>query len=302
MFDRQRQRGGAAAIVATGMLAAAWPRVSRGAPPTKDECLEAHSRGQDVRAKGNLAQAKDLFLVCSQNSCPALIQSDCARFEEEVQRLVPSVTFAARDARQNDLPDTRVFVDDVQVATRLDDGKAYDVDPGKHVVRFAHDGKEETVTVVVNQGEKGRAVVAVFSSIGATSTSSAPLAGTAGPSEGDRTPHRSAVPLVVAGLGAGAMIVGGVLIVAGLGKVPSSCSVSTKECAAPPGSAAFDDAKHGVALADTGAVVGSLGAVAAIGGLVWYFTSTPRTETSTARITTPWVTHDGAGLAISGRF
>ena len=40
----------------------------------------------------------------------------------------------------------------------LDDGKPYDLDPGKHAVRFVHEGRETTVTVVLNQGEELRYV------------------------------------------------------------------------------------------------------------------------------------------------
>jgi hypothetical protein len=123
---------------------------------SKDECLEAHGRGQDLRDAGHLTSARQTFLACAQSSCPAIIQADCARFSEDLDRLVPTVGFAARDPGGVDLPDTTVYVDDQLVTMRLDDGKSYDLDPGKHVVRFAHGGRETTVTVVLNQGEKGR--------------------------------------------------------------------------------------------------------------------------------------------------
>src|SRR4051794_4248281 len=83
---------------------------SAGAAPTKEECLEAHGRGQDQQETGHLALARDSFAVCSQPSCPGLVQSDCARFSEELARLSPSVTFAAREDGTNDLPDTEVYV------------------------------------------------------------------------------------------------------------------------------------------------------------------------------------------------
>ena len=54
-----------------------------------------------------------------------------------------SVSLAARDASGNDLPDTTVYIDDMLVATRLDDGKPHDVDPGKHVIRFNNGGHDE---------------------------------------------------------------------------------------------------------------------------------------------------------------
>src|ERR1041385_8156901 len=77
------------------------------AAPTKEDCLDAHGRGQDQQEAGHLALARDSFAVCSQPSCPALVQSDCARFSEELARLSPSVTFAARHGGAADLPDTQ---------------------------------------------------------------------------------------------------------------------------------------------------------------------------------------------------
>src|SRR6185295_3638401 len=117
-------------------------------------------------------------------------------------------------------------------------------------------------------------------------------------------PSRPTLPLVVAGVGGAALVAGGVLVGVGLGKVPSNCSVGTKECAAPPNDPAFDDAKSGVGLANTGIVVGSLGAVALVGGLVWYFTSKPEAPKTATHGTwlTPWVARQSGGVGLSGRF
>src|ERR1700733_12585341 len=79
---------------------------------SKDECLEAHGRGQDQRDSGRLTLARQTFLTCAQSACPALVQADCARFGEELDRVVPTVSFAARDTTGGDLPDAVVYVDD----------------------------------------------------------------------------------------------------------------------------------------------------------------------------------------------
>ena len=96
-----------------------------------------------------------MFMTCAESGCPGLIQSDCARYGDDLDRVVPSVSFGARDGASTDLPHTTVYVDDQLVAMRLDDGKSYELDPGKHTVRFVHDGKESTMNVVLNQGERG---------------------------------------------------------------------------------------------------------------------------------------------------
>src|SRR4051812_42136679 len=152
----------ALATLAASVLSLAW--AAPAAAASKEECLDSHSRGQDLREKGLLTRARQTFLTCAQSSCPNLIQGDCAKFAEELDRLVPSVSFSARDARSGDLPNTTVYVDDLLVANRLDDGKSYDFDPGKHVIRYVHDGKETVLKVVLNQGDKGRTLVATFAS------------------------------------------------------------------------------------------------------------------------------------------
>lgn len=245
-------------------LATTWPSSSLAA--SKDECLDAHARGQDARERGQLTRARQLFVTCAQSSCPPLVQADCARFGDELGHLIPTVTFGARDATAADLPSTTVYVDDVMVTSRLDDGRAYELDPGKHVVRYVHDGKETSLRVVLGQGEKGRLLLATFSASGAISP-------TDGPSLA--APRRSALPLVVAGLGAAAAATGGVLVGVGMAKVPGNCSVSTKECAGPPGDPSLERATSGVSMANLGLTVGISGALALASGLAWYFLQPP---------------------------
>ncbi len=263
---------------------------------SKEECLEAHGRGQDLRDAGRLTSAHQTFLTCAQSSCPALIQADCARFSEELERLVPTVSFAARDPNGSDLPDTTVLVDDQQVTMRLDDGKSYDLDPGKHAVRFVHDGRETAVTIVLNQGEKGRSVVATFE--GAAAVRSMPSL----PPVVQRT--RPVAPLVVAGIGAVAAIGGAVLVTVGVKDVPSNCAIGSRQCVAPPGDPAFDQAHRGIALADLGLGIGAGGAALLLGGVVWYLATParPRAEPERAARVIPWFGDRAGGLSVSERF
>ncbi|MDB4940468.1 MAG: hypothetical protein JWP97_2 [Labilithrix sp.] len=272
------------------------------APPTKEECVEAHSRGQDVREKGQLTDAKRLFLLCAQSSCPALVQSDCAKFGDELARTVPSVSFVARDGRGNDLLDTQVFVDGVLTMSRLDEGKSHDLDPGKHTVRFVHAGRDVTQVVVISAGERGRFLTAVFDDPSAPASSVAPGLVRNGP-DAAAPPSRSAVPLVIAGIGGAALVVGAVLLVTGLSSVPDNCSRSTNECAASPGDPSFDDAKSAVNRANLGLGIGIGGAAVAVGGLVWYLASSPREaeRTASSRVI-PWTDGRGGGAAWHVRF
>jgi hypothetical protein len=269
------------------------------AGPSKEECLDAHSRGQDAREQGKTSLARKLFLTCAQSACPALVQGDCARFTEELGRAQPTVSFAARDSAGADLPDTTVYVDDVLIATRLDDGKPHDIDPGKHTIRFSNGGRDQIETVIVGSGEKGRAVVATFPSTAPPKSPVTPSVPSA-PNRPEAPPEgsRPAGPLVVVGLGGAMAAAGVVLAIVGTNKVPSNCSISTHQCAAPPGDASFDDASKGISMANLGVVVGAVGVGAAVGGLIWYFAS-PKSP-PTARTVTPWVTGNAGGLSVQG--
>jgi hypothetical protein len=274
--------------------------------PTRDQCVDAHSRGQDAREQSKLTLARKLFLVCAQSSCPVLVQGDCARFTDDLARQQPSLTLIARDAQGRDLIDTAVHIDGGLVASRLDDGKAHDVDPGNHTVRFTHDGKDQIVTIVVGTGEKGRAVVATFPTVNAPSSppaGAAPIALAAqtrapGPPE----PRRSRGPLVLIGSGAVVALTGVGLVVLGVRRVPPGCTISPNHCAAAPGDPVFDQARSGLQLANTGIMTGAIGVAALTGGLVWYLRM-PRTERGLPdRQVAPVLTRGGAGVALSGSF
>jgi hypothetical protein len=264
---------------------------------SKEECVDAHSRGQDLREKGQLTRARQMFMSCAQSGCPGLIQADCARYGDDLDRALPTVSFGARDGTATDLPNTMVYVDDQLLAMRLDDGKSYELDPGKHTVRFVHDGKDTAMNVVLNQGEKGRTLLAVFHDAG--SARSMPDFQTA-----LAQPKRPVFPLVVAALGVVAMATGGVFLGLGLSKVPNGCSLSTKECTAPPGDPSFNDAHRGVSMANLGMVVGVGGAVMAAGGLIWYAVqpTAPRTDSAAARFVHPWLGRGAGGVALRGSF
>lgn len=266
-------------LVAAGILVACAlvPRTSAAGP--REECVDAHGRAQDLRERGQLARARQTFLSCAQSSCPTVVQQDCARFSEELAQLVPTVSFSARDANAADLPTTTVYVDDALVATRLDDGRTYELDPGKHVVRYVHDSKESVLKIVLNQGERGRLLVATFVDRNAPAKRdvAAPLEAAEPPALESR---RSVLPLLVAGVGAAAAITGGALFAVGSSSVPDSCTISTRECATSPNDPALAKAESGVRLANTGLAVGIGGAVTLIGGLVWYFVQPPHASDS----------------------
>ena len=271
---------------------------------SKEQCIDAHSRGQDAREQGKLSLARKLFMSCAQSSCPALVQGDCARFTDDLMRQQSSLSFVARDAQGADLPDTAVYVDGNLVVTRLDDGKPHDVDPGSHSVRFTSNGVDQTITLVVGTGEKGRVVSVTFSTINPPK----PRADRPGTPEtaalsagAQVTTHPTGSRYVIAT--GGALVVTGVVLgVLGVRKVPSNCSISSNHCLAPEGDPAFGQAKSGMQLVNAGLVVGTIGVATLTGGLVWYFTKARTERRADAAAIVPSVSPDGAGLVVRGDF
>jgi len=280
--------GAGVALAAAVTLAAT---AARAEGPTKDECVDAHGRGQDAREAGQLSLARKLFLTCAQPSCPALLQGDCARFSDELDKTQPTVTFAARDSAQADLPDTAVYLDGVLMATRLDDGKIHDVDPGHHEIRFVNGHHEVTQALVVNEGERGRLIIAMFP---APRVVGQPI-GVVPVEPPATTGRRPVFPLVLAGTGLALVGAGVTLGVLGLHNVPSSCGVADHACAVPPGDPALTTAKNAMTMTNVGFAVGGTGLAAMVVGLVWHFVAPTSKETVTGLV--PWTAPHAAGLA-----
>lgn len=288
------------ATAASILLAAS---VASAAPPSKEECVEAHGKGQDAREAGQFSQAGKLFLTCAQSTCPALVQSDCARFVDELSRVQPSITFAARDGAGADLPDTAVYVDGVLVVARLD-GAAHDVDPGSHVIKFQHGTKDQIVTVVVASGEKGRSVAAVFAApvpspavaaakVEATASKPAPLPPAKQHPSGAKALALAGATIAIGGAG---------LAILGVVRMPAGCSLSTAQCTAAPGDPAFANASSAARLVDVGIAAGVVGVAAFAAGAYWYVSgaSDARATKKERMAITPWAGPGGAGLSLQG--
>jgi hypothetical protein len=274
------------------------------ADTSKEACVDAHSRGQDARDQGKITLARKLFLTCAQSGCPAAVQGDCARFADDLSNLQPTVNFVARDSNGNDLPNTTVYVDGMLVATTID-GKPVDIDPGNHTVKFSNGGKDEIVTVVIGSGEKGRVVQARFQSAVSAPTGGGGAVATTTPSprkQSTRTTHPTG-SLAVAITGGVVAIAGGAYAFYGKSQIPSQCDFGTHECAAPPGDKVFDEASSAASKVNIGIITAGVGFAALAGGLVWYVGGAktekpPATEQAIA----PWVSGNGGGIAVLGKF
>ena len=129
-------------------------------------CATASEEGQDLRDRGRLQAARERFVACAAEQCPAIVQKDCAGWLASVEERLPSVIVRARDPQGRDLAEVRVTADGEALAERLD-GRALVVDPGTHTFRFKTAGAPEaTQALLLREGEKGRVIDVVLGVMG----------------------------------------------------------------------------------------------------------------------------------------
>ena len=150
--------------IAAGLLGATWCDVARA--DDVEVCAGASEEGQELRDRGRLRAARERFVTCAAERCPAIVRKDCAGWLASVEEKLPSLIVRARDTEGRDLVDVAVTVDGEPIAERLD-GRALVVDPGSRTLRFAIAGAPEvTRTLLLREGEKGRVVDVVLGVMG----------------------------------------------------------------------------------------------------------------------------------------
>lgn len=127
------------------------------APFTVDECVAASDEGQQLRQAGTLLAAKQKFDVCSDLSCPKVVQAACTKWLDETITATPSLIIVAR-VDGADQSRVRVLLDGLPWLEELN-GKPQPVDPGEHRVTVVVEGPPLEQRLVVNLGEKNRLVV-----------------------------------------------------------------------------------------------------------------------------------------------
>ena len=164
-----------------------WALLGRARAAGSDGCARAYEGAQENRLEGRLRAASENLLACTQDSCPAFIRHDCARWLDEVQAAQPTVVFVAR-REGRELDAVSVTCNGQRVARRLD-GRAIELDPGKQSCRFQASGSAPvTQVLMVLEGQKNRLIEVELP------------AGTDTPSDGSRASLRPA-PLILAGAG-----------------------------------------------------------------------------------------------------
>ena len=220
---------------------------ARAADDKRLQCLSDSEAAQRLRNAGKLVLARERFLQCGREECPALVRQDCETSLEGVESALPSVIVVARDPLGRDLRNVRVAVDGAHLTQSLD-GRSMPVDPGAHTFRCEAEGyRAVEQSILLREGEKQRIVEVRLAPL--------PQARASGP---------PAAAYVLGGVAVACLAVGGYFGVRALSdyqdmkdRCGATQTCTTAEASSVRGHAIAADIAFGVALV-TGAVSGWL--------------------------------------------
>jgi hypothetical protein len=264
-------------------------------PARADErraCVEAADTGQTLRDQGKLVEARESFLTCARDVCPAIVAKQCATWLNDVDREIATVTFRATDPSGKELVDVPVSIDGTLRLPSLD-GRAIRINPGVHQITFSHAGDADVEQqVVVHAGERARLVEVRIGprSLGSP-LSSASHDGESPSKSGFRFPLFAAVSL---GVGAASFLTMGVLV----GTTASDVDHLRATCAGSCSSSEVDSANTRIVVANVMMGVGiaavALGAASLVVVNVGHGDERPQQA---------WVIRGGPGsLELAGSF
>ncbi len=133
--------------VVFAVVSPAFAEETSSTAPTVDQCVGAHELGQKSRFDARLATAREAFLTCSSQACPAEVQVDCLRWLREVEALLGRLEVDAGGAA--------ISVDGVVKPS----GVIW-IEAGLHEVQATFpDGRTKLERVRVNAGASERVVL-----------------------------------------------------------------------------------------------------------------------------------------------
>jgi hypothetical protein len=225
----------------------------------KATCAAAHEEAQVLRLKGSLKGSREKLRSCSRDACPALVRNDCVTWLAEVERSMASIVVEAQKGGV-DLVDVRVFFDGVLVAPRLN-GKAIEVEPGEHLMRFETAGSKPLQRqVVIREGEKSRLVSVRFDD-GSRRPASATPPPVAPPT------YERPVPAGVYVFGALGLVGLGGFVGFGLAGRRAETDLRDRRCKPNCPSDDVDSARNKYTIANASL---SVGAASLVGATIWY--------------------------------
>jgi len=238
---------------------------------TREQCFQSHDQSQVAMRKNQFLAAKSSLLVCSRPACPALLRGDCLEWYADVERSIPSVVFAARRGNQ-DLFDVRVTVDGT-VFTEALDGRAHELDPGRHQFKVESSGLPPLEReVLISRGEKGRLLTFEFPPPASERAAGTTTAGQGAAAPPPELPMHRPIPLVTYVLAGGAVVLAGTGGVLGyLGKQKHDDLAAEPDAGGCAPYCSEQDVQSVQSQLIAADVLFAAGAISATGALVTYF-------------------------------
>jgi hypothetical protein len=144
-------------------LAAATAR-AQDVDPERQACADAYVEAQRLKKDGKLLAAREALVTCARDACLAAVKKDCVGWLDEVNAALPSVVIVALGPDGAETTAVRVFVDGEPFAEQLD-GRARELDPGEHRLRFEHAGAPaREQKLLLREGQKHREIRVSFRS------------------------------------------------------------------------------------------------------------------------------------------
>ena len=272
---------------------------------SKEQCLDANTKAQDLRLGRKLSLARDQLRLCVDAACPSIVRSDCAKWLDEVERALPTIAFQAKDASGADVTAVGVTVDGEVLVDRLD-GRATPVDPGQHVFTFtAAGGRTVTRTLIVTEGEKWRREQIVFGAgSAAASAPAAPASPTTTADVGGGMGTHKILGLAAGGVGVAGLAVGtvfGLLAFSEKSQQESACG-SSASCAGSAYSTAAGDRSAGLTDSTIATVGFIAGGALLVGGAILFLTAPASAPRATGMTLVPSLGPGGGGLVLGRSF
>jgi hypothetical protein len=129
------------------------------AAPTKQQCVSAYEETQVSMRRSHLLAAKSSLQTCLDESCPAVLRSDCAGWLKEVEARTPSVVVECV-ADGAPARDGKLLVDGTARENGLD-GRAMELDPGSHTFTCKVEGgtnASASADALLKEGDKLKVV------------------------------------------------------------------------------------------------------------------------------------------------
>jgi hypothetical protein len=226
----------------------------------KADCVSASEKAQQLKDDRKLIKAREQFLVCARDVCPAAVKKDCADQVADLEKRSPTVVIRAKDKAGQDLVAVKVTADGAPLTEQLD-GHSIPLDPGVHTFRFETAGADPIEQkVVLAEGEKDRGISANFGGGGAG---------------GDVTPvKKKGAPIgafIVGGIGVVAMGVGAAFWGIGIGQKgtdegPGGCAPTPSAGGAGCSTSEINDIHTKLVIGD---VMFFAGTAVLVGGVIW---------------------------------